>query len=94
MALPIAAIIKGAEVAGSAIDKAKSANDKAKGEAEGKNKKEAVKSEAVDKVEDKLSESDKESESTAADAKIKDDVGEFTAMLESELPKYVVNRRY
>ncbi len=93
MALPIAAIIKGAEVAGSAIDKAKSANDKAKDEAEGKNKKEAVKSEAIDKVEDKLGE-DKESESTAADAKIKDDVGEFTAMLESELPKYVVNRRY
>lgn len=93
MALPIAAIIKGAEVAGSAIDKAKSANDKAKDGAEGKNKKEAVKSEAVDKVEDKLSE-DKESESTAADAKIKDDVSEFTAMLESELPKYVVNRRY
>lgn len=93
MALPIAAIIKGAQIAGSAIGKAKSAKDEAKTEAEGKNKKEEVKSEAVDKVEDKLSE-DKESESTAADAKIKDDVGEFTAMLESELPKYVVNRRY
>lgn len=93
MALPIAAIIKGAEFVGSAIGKAKSANDEAKDKAEGKNKKEAVKSEAVDKVEDKLGE-DNESESTAADAKIKDDVGEFTAMLESELPKYVVNRRY
>lgn len=87
MAIPVATIAK---VAGSVLGKAKDANEKSKDEAEGSNKKEEVEAKTIDKKEDKM----EENEDSSGEAKPKDDVSEFTSMLESELPKYVKDRRY